>query len=172
MKDKNFRIIVIVVCLGAFILDQTTKFLADSFLTYATPLPILGDYFRLTLVYNYKGAFSISFGSPMVHTLLMGTATVFVLSYFVYNVIKRNDFLTTISFALITGGAFGNLADRLRMGRVVDFLEMGIPQIPYFWPVYNIADTSVVVGVAIFFVASMKMAKKEKQAKTDEQNTN
>jgi len=149
-------------------LDQVTKFWAVSSLELYKPVSIIGDYLRFTLVYNTKGAFSVYLGTQWIHTGLMAIGSLFVTVYFIYVITKKQPLAYIISIGMIVGGAYGNLMDRVRMTKVVDFIEMGIPNHEvahggYYWPVYNIADSFVVVGVAILFIYTIKNDKKKRQ---------
>ena len=68
--------------------------------------------------------------------------------------------LYRVSFALISAGAVGNLIDRLRFGAVIDFLDFYVGD--YHWPAFNVADSSICVGVAVLFVLNIIELKKEK----------
>jgi len=69
--------------------------------------------------------------------------------YFYKNTPKTHPWLAA-GFALILGGAIGNLIDRLRFGKVVDFLDFYIGS--YHWPAFNVADSAITVGVSIFLI--------------------
>jgi len=150
----------------ALIIDQATKLWAVMNLELYKPVQIFGDYLRFTLVYNTKGAFSVYLGQQWIHTGLMGFGTLLITIYFIYIITKNMHLVYKICIGLIAGGAYGNLFDRVRMTKVVDFIEMGIPNSAierggHFWPVYNVADSFVVVGVAVLFIYTLKFEKKE-----------
>ena len=73
---------------------------------------------------------------------------------------RRNHLLYTISFALIAAGALGNVIDRIRYGAVIDFLDFYFGG--YHWPAFNVADSSICVGVVILFIINYVDAKKDK----------
>lgn len=114
------------------------------------PVPVFPG-FNLTYVQNPGAAFSLLAGLPdwlrlpffLTVTLAALAATAFMLS-----ALRGRDRWTEAALALVSAGALGNLADRVRYGKVVDFLEFGVPQV-YTWPVFNLADSAVCVGVGI-----------------------
>ncbi len=123
-----------------FLCDQFTKFLVRAFLPFRDSFPADG-FFRLTHTHNTGSAFGLFQGHnfPLILVAIFGIG-VLVLVY--YSQRQRTNLLRT-SIALQIGGAFGNLIDRVRLGHVTDFLDVGP------WPVFNIADSSIVVGLVI-----------------------
>jgi signal peptidase II len=111
-----------------------------------TNLPSTG-LFRLTHAQNTGAAFSIFYGKSGILTIVVFIGIILLLFY-AFVVSRRFPFLDTrlnkISLALILGGTVGNLIDRLRLGHVTDFIDVGP------WPVFNVADSSIFVGVLIF----------------------
>ncbi len=118
-------------------------------------IPVLGNFFHLTYVENSGAAFGINFqGGPVVFTVAALMATVLVIWYLWK--LREKGFALKLSLALILGGAVGNLADRLLFGKVVDFFDFGIGG--YHWPVFNVADSAVTVGMFIFLFRSLSGA--------------
>ena len=79
--------------------------------------------------------------------LLISSMALMVILYF-YHVTPSSQAMLSSAFALIFGGAAGNLLDRVRTGSVTDFLDFYIGQ--YHWPAFNVADSAICVGVVIF----------------------
>jgi signal peptidase II len=73
---------------------------------------------------------------------------------------RPSDRLSRIALGLQLGGALGNLLDRLRQGYVTDFIHFQIPEIGFDWPVFNIADSAIVVGVIALIVISLLRERK------------
>ena len=71
-----------------------------------------------------------------------------ILGLYFYNKTPKSFVLLSIGFALVIGGAVGNLIDRIRMGKVVDFLDFYIGNL--HWPAFNVADSAVSIGMIIF----------------------
>jgi signal peptidase II len=123
-------------------LDQATKAIVESHLVPGQQVDVLGP-LGLTLSHNQGVAFGLASGSdaPLVAFALAALALVgFVL--------HRNPNLPGIWVAagLISGGALGNLADRLRAGAVTDYVEIGS------WPPFNLADVAITAGVVLFAI--------------------
>ncbi len=125
------------------LLDQLTKFMALWFLKPITNIQILPNIFHLSFVENTGIAFGLFQGHPEILTLLI---TVSVLCLFICARFFVNQPLShKLAYSFILGGSFGNWVDRLRFEHVIDFLDFRI------WPVFNIADSFITMGV-IFFV--------------------
>ncbi len=132
-------------------LDQLTKAIVRSTMDLYDSIPILGNFFKLTYVENPGIAFGINFhGGPIIFTILASIATVFVAWYLWKS--KDTTFINQLGLSLILGGALGNLLDRYMFGRVVDFFHFSFGQ--YSYPVFNIADSCVTVGMVFFIYAS------------------
>ena len=121
-----------------FLLDQFTKFLVQTYLPFGYSWPWQG-FFRFTHTHNTGSIFGILQGwnFPLIFISFVG---IFVL-IMVYRSQPRPTNLLRFSLALQLGGAFGNLLDRLRLGAVTDFIDVGP------WPVFNLADASIVTGL-------------------------
>lgn len=133
------------------LLDQISKLFAIKFLKGQNPYIIIEKYFELRYVENYGAAFGI-LQQRRVLFLIITTVVLIIIFAFLY---KNHQYLSTISkfaISLFLGGAIGNFIDRIRLGYVVDFLRVNI--IPnYDFPVFNIADTFVVIGtILIVFI--------------------
>jgi len=157
------------------LVDQVTKLIVKGFaipslgiavagMKYGDSKPILGDFFRLTYIENPGMAFGIDVGGKLFFSIFSLFASVAILIYLFK---ARNEtFGFRISLAMILGGAVGNLIDRvfyafvfaggsLFQGKVVDFFDVDFFNIDIFgyslsrWPVFNIADASVTVGVIL-----------------------
>ncbi len=138
-----------VVFIFAIVSDQFSKFAVDSTFNLYDSRVVLGDYLRLTYIRNSGAAFGISFGSSKV----MFTVTVLVVILLVYlylkGTLRPEHIIGKIAVIMVLGGAIGNLIDRIRMGEVIDFIDMGIGN--HRWPIYNFADIYVTIGMFILF---------------------
>jgi len=108
------------VILSVIFLDQVTKYLARFFLEPAHSVSILGNFFRLTYVENPGIAFGVRINNKVMFTFLSIIAVIVI---FYYLIKLKEHWLLRFSFAIILGGAFGNLIDRFIHGRVVDFFD-------------------------------------------------
>lgn len=127
-------------------LDQITKHIVLGALTLGDPVNVLGSFFRLTFIYNRGAAFGMHLGSPAVHTIVALIALAVV--GWLYWSLPAGARLLHASLALVVGGAVGNIVDRLRFGQVVDFFDVGLGE-SWRWPVFNVADSCVTVGVLL-----------------------
>lgn len=133
---------------GVLLLDQSTKRLVERTMTPGESVPVLGDVLRMTFVRNDGIAFGIHIGSGALFNAFSVAACVGVAYYF-WKIRRASNWLRS-GTALILGGAAGNLIDRLAAGSVVDFIDAGIRSVR--WPVFNVADSAVVVGAGILFL--------------------
>lgn len=123
------------------VLDLLTKYLVQKTMEPYQTIPVINNIFHITYVQNP----GVAFGFLKGKTFFITAVSFVVILAVVFILIKypiKNKALRVV-LALILGGAVGNLIDRLRFGYVVDFLDFRI------WPVFNIADCAIVVGVVI-----------------------
>jgi len=115
-------------------------------------IPVLGSFFHLTYIENPGIVFGINFdGGSIFFTIAVIIASVVVVGYLWK--FRNQEFIYRLSLALILGGAIGNLIDRLIFGKVVDFLDFNIAG--FHWPVFNVADSSVTIGMILFLFLSL-----------------
>ncbi|MEO0083937.1 MAG: signal peptidase II [candidate division WOR-3 bacterium] len=131
------------------IFDQLTKVWAATNLKLGEPINIFSDYLRVALTHNY----GIIFGIPTRTTIVYYLLPIIGVAIIIYLAIKNHDKTLSFCFGLLLAGAIGNLIDRIRLGYVIDFIDMGIKNLR--WPTYNIADLSIVLGCAIIIIREM-----------------
>jgi len=133
-------------------LDQWTKQLALDHLVLHQPVPLIEGFWNWTLTFNEGAAFSLlSSGSGWQRWLFSGLAIgISALLVFWLSRIPRNDWRQALPFALIIGGALGNLIDRLRHGHVVDFVDWYWRD--WHWPAFNIADSAIVAAAVALII--------------------
>ncbi len=121
-------------------LDQLTKYLVRANVALGESVPDEGPV-RITHVTNTGAAFGILQGQTvfLVITTFLGLAA--ILLYYLYPPMEHG--ILRLALGLQLGGAVGNLADRVRVGKVTDFVDVGP------WPAFNVADSSIVVGVTV-----------------------
>ena len=149
MKNKYLRLAVVT---GLVVLtDQITKALIFAYLPYHQSITIVPGFFDITHIHNPGGAFGLmanmSESMRTIVFLLASSLAVGLIFYFYIKTPPSYAFLA-VGFALIFGGAIGNLIDRVRLGIVIDFLDVYIGD--YHWPAFNIADSAITVGIIIF----------------------
>ncbi|MEN9353654.1 MAG: signal peptidase [Fibrobacterota bacterium] len=158
----------IALLLGGIAVDQATKFWAvhslgdlkaiDGFMYSRNPMEIVGQWFQFNLAYNKGAAFSVAPQQllPFLHPTLFFTLVTLVAFGGLAILYKRRPFphfSTRLGVALVISGGIGNLLDRWRLGRVVDFISVGVPDMTWRWPTFNIADSLICVGVGLLVLA-------------------
>lgn len=136
---------------GVLLLDQLTKWWIVRSMTLHEIVPVWGDFFRLTYTHNFGAAFGIDVGVySRVFFLTLALVALGVLAYlFVQTPARRR--LRLWALALVTGGAVGNIIDRVRYeAGVVDFLDVGVGSLR--WPIFNVADMAVSVGAILLVI--------------------
>ena len=137
MKALHYYLIALVVVA----LDQASKYAITSRISFGNTIPVLGQVFQLTAVRNPGGAFGLFQSWAGLLTVLTLSAVIVI-----FALITRRAALPVlwgIALALLLGGAGGNLIDRIRLGYVVDFLQIPV------WPVFNLSDVSITTGIAL-----------------------
>lgn len=158
----------------AILADQLSKTVLFRLLSPGESVPVLGDFFRLTLILNPGGVFGTRLGSQNFYTFISLLAIGVTLWFFLKTGTKENSF--RIGLCLVLGGAVGNLIDRFRFGEVVDFLDfdffnISLPptRIAFFkfpgfyldrWPVFNLADSFVLIGMALIILHLLRSKEK------------
>lgn len=177
------------------LLDQCTKLLVkgvDAFgishvgMELGESIPLVGDVVRLTFVENPGMAFGISFGAGKILLTLATIGIALFLGWYLSR-LGTAPTLASVAIMLVFSGAVGNLIDRmfygvmygespLFYGKVVDFIQVDIPDVSWFgevythWPVFNVADSCVTVGVVLMmFISSSLPNPTEVRARSGEQ---
>lgn len=134
------------------VLDQLTKWWAETGLTQGEPVQVIGDLLRLHLTYNSGAAFSLGTGSTGVLTAFASIVAVVI----VWQALKVRSLPWAIALGLLLGGAVGNLIDRFfrppapGLGHVVDFLRL-----PNF-PIFNVADIGVTTAACLIVLLALR----------------
>jgi len=125
--------------------DQFTKFAAVRLLPVGESQPLLGAYLSLTVQRNTGAAFGMF---PAATTALIALAAIIITFIAVWGPqLAKSTRLLTVGLGMALGGAAGNLIDRLRLGYVLDFLDL------HFWPVFNVADIGITCGAILVVIA-------------------
>lgn len=140
---------------GSVALDQITKYVVTRTLVLYSPVQVFGDYVRLTYIHNPGAAFGLYLGEHSRLIFLTLTAVAVVTLFLWYRATPLSDRLRLVAISTVTGGAIGNLIDRVhsRMG-VIDFLDVGLGN--FRWPVFNVADIAVTLGAALLAISLWK----------------
>ena len=134
---------------GAYVLDRVTKVWAEGSLSGRPPIEVLAGVLHLTYTTNSGGAFGFGQSAPW----LFAGATILVVGIILVVSTRLERRLVALALGLVLGGALGNLTDRAingsgLSGRVTDFIDLRI------WPVFNVADTAIVVGAVLLALSS------------------
>ncbi|MBI5413910.1 signal peptidase II [Candidatus Peregrinibacteria bacterium] len=126
-----------------FVGDQISKMLAETYLS-SQDIPILQDLFRFHLSYNSNLALSLPF--PLWAQISLSLALLIGMGIYFFWLHPVRTFPEILAVSLILGGALGNLMDRILQGKVVDFIAV------WKFPVFNLADTWIFLGVSFFLL--------------------
>lgn len=137
---------VILTSIIVLVLDLFSKYIISITLKLGEVKRILGNLFYITNLHNVGAAFSIM--ENMVPLLILVSIIALVIIYFIEKDYKSST-LTNIAFGMLYGGIVGNLIDRILFGYVRDFIGVGT------FPVFNIADSSIVIGIALLIIETV-----------------
>jgi len=136
--------------------DQLTKAMATAELVLHKPVAVVPGLFNWTLAHNYGVAFSIFNDGPGWQRYGLSAFALAVSAVFTVWLLRlpRHERWSAAGLALVVGGAVGNVIDRLRLGYVVDFIEVYWRD--WHWPAFNLADSAICVGAAVLVIASLR----------------
>ena len=139
---NQYRSVFFLIAVLVFAADMATKAAVSSKMVLYQSIPVIGDWVKLTYIHNSGAAFGMFQGGrwPLIAVSVAAAVLVTVMA-----LRGRSKLSLVIPLGLILGGALGNLVDRIRLGEVVDFINVGIGT--HRWPVFNVADSAVSVGV-------------------------
>lgn len=141
VRKRNITAFIITT-LAVIALDQAVKALVVALLETGRSVTVIPHVLSITHVRNTGAAFGLLAGSGQL--VLWGAIVIVVMTLvWFFGFRHRGGLISFVALGLMIGGAFGNLADRLFRGRVVDFFDLG------WWPVFNTADVAIVAGVII-----------------------
>ncbi|HUI41038.1 MAG TPA: signal peptidase II [Terriglobia bacterium] len=158
---KVTRLAYVIIAAGAFALDQVTKGMVERRIPLYDVVPVIPHFFNLTHTKNPGAAFGLFADSPAPWKTALLVVVSALLIAIVVGVVwrsRRLDWHTGAGLALILGGAVSNLLDRIRFGRVVDFLDFYFRG--YHWFTFNLADSAIVAG-AFFLILEVTFSRHE-----------
>lgn len=132
--------------------DQLSKFIVIKALNVNHSIEVIKNFFYLTYTHNKGAAFSILTGKRIFLVLI----AIFIIAAILYYLKKNtpNNSLSKIAFSFVIGGSLGNLIDRILRGYVIDFIDVKI--FGYDFPIFNLADTFITIGIFILILFSLK----------------
>lgn len=140
-----------------FVLDQTAKWAVETYVGLGESLPAIPGVLRLTHIKNSGGAFGILGGSQII--LLAGSVLAVAVVLWMLLASPPSRF-TALGCGLVLGGAAGNLLDRITAGEVTDYADLQFWPLQQ-WPIFNVADTAIVLGVVLLLLAAFAGNDKE-----------
>lgn len=153
--------------LVVLIIDQGTKWLAETNLTFHEPVPVIEPFLNWTLAYNYGAAFSfLADAGGWQKWFFSGLAllmSLFLIGYLVKA--PRKAKLLSVGLALVLGGALGNLIDRLLHGHVIDFIHVHYADV-WNYPIFNVADMGICIGVVLIVIDMLFLEKKREVSRS------
>jgi len=144
-----------IIIIVAIIIDQTTKYLISSTMVLGQSIPIIEDVFHITYFRNAGAAFGILQGQTTLLTVLPIVLIIGILIFLTVKT-KGSHFTLPLALVLICSGGIGNLIDRIRFGNVIDFFDFRV------FPIFNVADSLVVIGCGLLLIHMFLFDKDEK----------
>jgi signal peptidase II len=141
----------LIVILISIVADQVTKQMALAYFKTHDAVSVL-PFFDLTLAWNRGVSFGM-FGDGGVPAWALAAVSLVIAAFLTWQMLKATARIGVIGFALIIGGALGNVIDRGIYGAVIDFILLHYER--YSWPVFNIADTAITFGVVLILIDSL-----------------
>lgn len=152
------RTMLISLIVATVLADQLTKAAALSLLSQGTAVPVVPG-FNLTLGFNEGASFGMMGGIMAGKPLLMAALTGALTLAFAVMAFRAHHALERAGFALVVGGALGNIIDRLRQGAVTDFLDFYWRD--WHWPTFNVADIAITLGAVLILAASLPLRRRK-----------
>jgi signal peptidase II len=152
---RPFLFLLAAITIPVILLDQATKLFVQAHMALYESIAIIPNYLDITYTLNPGAAFSMLADAPPwvreAFLLTMACAAIVVLAV----LIVRSDrvSVSSVAFALIMGGAMGNLIDRAIRGRVIDFMRAHYYDLNY--PIFNVADSAISIGVALIVLTAL-----------------
>ncbi|WP_338057485.1 signal peptidase II [Shimazuella soli] len=138
-------------------LDQVSKWWIVQHMELYQSISVVPDFFYITSHRNRGAAFGILQEQRWLFIIVTIGVVIAIIVYMVR--MKKESILTKTALSFVLGGAVGNLIDRIRTGEVVDFFHFQFGS--YHFPIFNVADSSICVGVVLFLIANLMDYKKE-----------
>jgi signal peptidase II len=161
---KNRYLFLIAVALPVIILDQATKLFIVRTLEFHGTITVVENFFEIIHTRNQGAAFGFLRDSAIRLPFLITVSIVAALVVLaVFRKLRPDQKLTAWGLALVFAGAVGNLIDRVRLGEVIDFLN--VHWYEHFWPAFNVADSAICVGVGLLAVDMILEERRKKREK-------
>ena len=159
----------LLVTIVVIVLDQWTKSLVVTYLSppESRSVPLVGQYLILYYIQNSGAAFSMLTNTAVLVVLI--AVALIVVGYIYLRVLNSGPLYYKVIFGLIIGGALGNVIDRIHNGGyVVDFIAFRIPQINFYFAIFNVADACITIGVLLLFVFIFFIRRSHDEQRTED----
>jgi signal peptidase II len=151
---RPFLFLLGAITIPVILLDQATKLFVQAHMALYESIAIIPNYLDITYTLNPGAAFSMLADAPpwlrKMFLLTMACAAIIVLAVMIVRAERVS--ISSVAFALILGGAMGNLIDRAIRGRVIDFMRAHYYDLNY--PIFNVADSAISIGVALIILTA------------------
>lgn len=144
---------ILILAMAVVVIDQWSKYYVQTHMSLGMSIPLIPSVFHLTYILNPGAAFGI-LENQRTFFVIVGLLMIGAVVY-LYPRIPANMRLLRLGTGLMMGGAAGNVIDRIQTGHVVDFFDFRI------WPIFNIADIAIVVGVSCIIYTLLFIAEKK-----------
>jgi len=152
------------IAVAGLVIDQATKIYVDRVMHLYQSIPVIDGLFNIFYIRNKGAAFSFlssaSWRIPFFIAVSLIASLVIIVGI---KKLRDDQRLAMLSMSMIFSGAVGNLIDRVRLGEVIDFLDVYWKT--YHWPAFNVADSLICVGVGLLALDMFREEKRLKQQK-------
>lgn len=153
----------LIITLLCALTDQIIKIIVIGTMSVNSSISVIDNFFSITYVENDGAAWSIFSGNRIFLIIISIIALILIYLYFFKNQNLKNFEL--INYSILIGGIFGNLLDRIKFGKVIDYLDFNI--FGYNFPVFNLADICIVVAVILLLIYNIINRNEYKDAKNN-----
>lgn len=152
-----------ITALAGVLIDQATKLYIDGSMRLYDSIPVIDNFFQIYYVRNRGAAFSFLSNASWRLPFFIGVSLIAAVVILVaFRKLRDDQSLAQLSLAMIFSGAIGNLIDRVRLGEVIDFID--VHWYRHHWPAFNVADSLICVGVFLLAVDMLLEEKRQKEA--------
>lgn len=152
------------IALIIFLIDQGVKYLVATRMGLYEQIPVIGNFFLITSHRNRGAAFGILEGQRWLF-IVITIVVVIGIVWYLRKTVKAGQKLLPVALSLVLGGAVGNFLDRAISGEVVDFAQFNFGS--YTFPIFNVADSAIVIGVALIILDTLLESRRNKENGND-----
>jgi len=161
-RSEMMRIVFFLVAIVAFVVDYFTKRWIETNMVINEEFSVIGDFFLITSHRNRGAAFGI-LQEQRLFFIIITVAIVIGILWYAHIMRNKGSKSLLIGLALVLGGALGNFIDRVNHGEVVDFFKFNFGS--YTFPIFNVADSAIVVGVGLIILDTLLDMRREQKGK-------